>query len=75
MEEIYEKLAEILEVDEITPTDKFEDFEEWDSLTTLSIISMLDSDYDVPVSADQVNKFVCVNDLLEYIKINNVDFG
>ena len=45
MNELLEKLAEILEVDELDVNKKFKDYDEWDSLTALTIIAMLDADY------------------------------
>ena len=57
MEELIEKLAEILEVEELDVTKKFTDYEEWDSLAALSILAMLDSDYNTSMKADEVVAF------------------
>jgi acyl carrier protein len=57
MENILDKLKEILEVDEIDPKSKFEDFEEWDSLTVLTLISVLDSDYGITMNKEQLEGF------------------
>ena len=57
MEELIEKLAEILEVDELDVTKKFTDYEEWDSLSALSVLAMLDSDYNTSMKADEVVAF------------------
>ena len=55
MEKLKCKLAEILEVEDLDVTKKFEDYEEWDSLTGLSILAMLDSDYHTSMkSADLI---------------------
>lgn len=51
MEEFFGKLADILEVDEVKPTDALEDFEEWDSLSVLSVIAMIDAKYGVNLTA------------------------
>ena len=45
MDEFCAKLADILEVNEVKPSDVMEDFPEWDSLSVLSVISMIGSDY------------------------------
>jgi acyl carrier protein len=66
-EEILEKLAEILEEDSISPTQELESFDEWDSLTTLSLIAMADSDYNISLTNEIVEQFVTVKDVLEYI--------
>lgn len=57
MEELISKLAEILEVDELDITKKFSDYEEWDSLAGLSILAMLDSDYNTTMSGKEVAAF------------------
>lgn len=57
MEELIEKLVEILEVEELDVTKKFTDYEEWDSLSALSILAMLDSDYKISMKADEVKSF------------------
>ena len=57
MEELLEKLAEILEVEEIDVNKKFTDYEEWDSLTALSVLAMLDSDYNTSMRASEIISF------------------
>lgn len=66
-EEILEKLAEILEEDSISLTQELESFDEWDSLTTLSLIAMADSDYNISLTTEIVEQFVTVKDVIEYI--------
>lgn len=51
MEELIEKLAEILEVEDLDVTKKFTDFDEFDSLAVLTILAMLDSDYNKNMKA------------------------
>lgn len=60
MEELIEKLAEILEVEELDATKKFTDYEEWDSLSALSVLAMLDSDYNTSMKADEVVAFASI---------------
>lgn len=57
MEELINKLAEILEVDDLDVTKKFTDYDEWDSLTSLSILAMLDSDYHTSMKAAEIVAF------------------
>lgn len=57
MEELVLKLAEILEVDDLDVTKKFSDYEEWDSLTALTIIAMLDSDYKLAMTGKEILAF------------------
>lgn len=57
MEELVLKLAEILEVDELDLSKKFSDYDEWDSLAGLSILAMLDSDYNTTMSGKEIAAF------------------
>lgn len=57
MEDLKTKLAEILEVDDLDITKKFTDYEEWDSLAGLSILAMLDSDYNTTMSGKEIAAF------------------
>lgn len=51
MDDFYEKIAEILEVDTVSASDVLADFEEWDSLSVLSAIAMIGADYGVNLVA------------------------
>jgi acyl carrier protein len=54
MENLLAKVAEILEVDEVKPQDTLDGFEEWDSLTVLSLIVMVDSDFHINLTAAEI---------------------
>ncbi|NDP28758.1 MAG: acyl carrier protein [Flavobacterium sp.] len=66
-EELLYKIAEILEEDEITIEDELNGFDEWDSLTGLSIIALVDSEYNKTLSNEQIKQFVTVGDLVAFI--------
>ncbi len=68
MEKFCEKLANILETDEVKSEDILKDFEEWDSLSVLSIIVMIDSDYGVTIFAKDIMKLKTIKDLFSYIQ-------
>lgn len=57
MEELVQKLANILEVEDLDVTKKFMDYEEWDSLAGLSVLAMLDSEYNTMMSGKEVVAF------------------
>ncbi len=67
MEELLEKLAEILEVDEVDVNKKFTDYEEWDSLCGLSVIAMLDSDYNMTMKNKDILEFNSIKDFCEAV--------
>ena len=64
---LIEQIAEILEVDTVTVDDELSSFDEWDSLTVLSIIALVDSDYNKTLSHNQLKQFVIVGDLMSFI--------
>ena len=57
MKELVKKLEEILEVENLDVNKKFTDFEEWDSLAGLSLIAMMDSDYNLTMSTNEILSF------------------
>lgn len=57
MEELKEKLAEILEVEDLNIAKKFTDYEEFDSLAALTMLAMLDSDYHKTMKASDIRGF------------------
>lgn len=67
MEELLEKLAEILEVEDIDVNKKFTDYEEWDSLCGLSIIAMLDSDYGMTMKNKEILDFASIGDFCKAV--------
>lgn len=67
MNDLIEKLAEILEVEELDVNKKFVDYEEWDSLCGLSIIAMLDSDYNISMKNKDILEFASIKDFCEAV--------
>lgn len=53
---------------EITATTNFHDLEEWSSLTALSIIAMVDEEYDVTLKGDDIKNAQTVEDLYNTVK-------
>lgn len=61
------KIAEVLEVDSVSPEDQLENFECWDSLTILSIIALADESCGVTLSAPEVTAAKTVGGLKDLI--------
>lgn len=53
---------------EITATTVFHDLEEWSSLTALSVIGMVDEEYDITLKGADINEAVTVEDLFNTVK-------
>ena len=67
MEELIQKLSEILEVEDLDVTKKFTDYDEWDSLCALSILAMLDSDYKKTMKASDIRTFASIEDFCKEV--------
>lgn len=51
-----------------TPETKFRELEEWSSLSALSILAMIDEEYDVQVKADEMRKTNTIQELFDLVK-------
>ena len=63
-----DKLAEILEVDAVNDADVLKEFDTWDSLTSLSIIVAIESEYNLNLSAEDLNSVGTIGQLKDLIK-------
>jgi acyl carrier protein len=68
MDDLYTQLAGILELEQVTPGIVLAECEFWDSLTVLSIISMLDANYGVHLSAGEVRAMHSAADLASAVE-------
>ena len=68
MNEFLNKIAGILEVDEIKEGDDLKSFSQWDSLSVLSVIAMLDADYGVNLRAADFGPIKSASDLWRLIE-------
>lgn len=68
-----EQFKETLEIEdrEIAATDKFRDYDEWDSLALLSVIAMIDEEYDVIIESNEFQKLTTVEDIYNYVTKNS----
>lgn len=62
-----EKLAAILEVDEIDSGDRLVNIETWDSVSALSVIAMIDADYGITATADTLTQNQTAGDLEAFV--------
>ena len=51
-----------------TPETNFRELDEWSSLMALSILAMVDEEYDVQLKADQMRKANTVQELFDIVK-------
>lgn len=67
MEKLIKELAEILDVEELDVNKKFTDYEEWDSLAGLSLIALLDSDYNMTMKTKEILSFNSIKEFCEAV--------
>ena len=68
------QFAEVLELDEnheLTTETIFRDLEQWDSLAYLSVIAMIDEEYDVVIEGNEFKKLLTIGDLITEIQRRN----
>lgn len=53
---------------EITATTEFKTLDEWSSLIALSVIAMVDEEYDVTLKGDDIRNSKTVEDLFNYVQ-------
>lgn len=73
-EEFLHLLAEVLEEDEnaVKMSDNFREYEAWDSLTVLSVLAMINEQYEAIISPDDLMKCQTVEDLYNCVMTNKV---
>lgn len=53
---------------ELTPETKFRELDEWSSLIALSVIAMVDEEYDVALKGDDIRGANTIEDLFNIVK-------
>ncbi len=73
-EKFLELFAEILEREEneepMKLRDRLEDFETWDSLAAISLVSMLDDEYEITMGSKNLEKMKTIQDIWNFVKAN-----
>jgi len=57
-----------IESKKVELTDTFRDLDEWDSLSQLSLIALLDEEYEVEIESDDFAELFTVQDLVDEVK-------
>lgn len=71
IKDFIEKFAEQFDetpVEEFAADTKFRELDEWSSLIALSIIAMVDEEYDVTLKGDDVKSSNTIEDLFQIVK-------
>ena len=69
-EKFLQSLKETLEIKDrdLKLTDNFREYDEWDSLNLLSVIAMIDEQYDIVIDGNDFKKLNTVKDLIDEIR-------
>lgn len=71
IKEFIEKFAEAVEIDDAsacTAETDFRGLDEWSSLAALSVIAMVDEEYDITIKGDDIRNSKTIGDLFETVK-------
>lgn len=71
IKDFIEKFAEQFDdtdASEFAPDTEFKTLDEWSSLAALSIIAMVDDEYDVTINGNDVRNSETIQDLFEIVK-------
>ena len=68
-EKFLELFQEILELEdqEMKMEDIFRDYEEWDSLAVLSLIAMINEEYEIIIPRKEFDEMLIVEDVYNYV--------
>jgi acyl carrier protein len=63
MNEFLKNIADVLEVEKLNETDKMNDFPQWDSLSVLSTIALIGSNYGINLTAAELRAAETAGDI------------
>lgn len=72
VQEFIEKFAEAIDVESsnLTVETEFRTLDEWDSVAYLSVIAMMDEEYDIQIEMSQFKQLKTLGAVAEYIEKN-----
>ena len=56
------------EASELSAETKFKDLDEWSSLIALSVIAMIDEEYDIAIKGDDIRNADTIQDLFDVVQ-------
>ena len=63
----FAELFEEMGVDDFSPDTNFRDNDEWCSMLALSVMAMVDEEYDVQLTANEMRKAETIQDLFDIV--------
>ncbi len=65
--EDFEEAVEDIEPGSLTVATKYRELEAWDSLAVLTVIAMIDAEYDVRLKADALKSYETLEELFTHV--------
>jgi len=65
---LFASILEETSPENVTPQTRFHDLDEWSSLTALSIIALVDDEFDVALKGADIKNAVTVEDIYNCVK-------
>ena len=66
--ELFAEQFDETEIDEFSIDTAFRELEEWDSMVALMVIAMIDEEYNVKVSGDDIGNSTTIADLIAVVE-------
>ncbi|MCR9063265.1 MAG: acyl carrier protein [Cytophagales bacterium] len=66
--ELFAEQFDETEIDEFSIDTAFRELEEWDSMVALMVIAMIDEEYNVKVSGDDIRNSTTIADLIAVVE-------
>ena len=57
-----------IDVNTLTPETNFRELEEWSSMVALSMLAMIDDEYDVQLKADEMRQTTLIQELFDLVQ-------
>ena len=72
VQKFIENFAEAIDIEasELTAETEFRNLDEWDSVAYISVIAMMDEEYDIQIEMAQFKQLKTLGDIAEYIENN-----
>ena len=62
-------ILDILNIENLPPDASIENTEEWDSFAYLSIVFQLETEFDIKINQENINKFNSIENIVAEIKL------
>lgn len=57
-----------IDVNSLSPETNFRELEEWSSMVALSVLAMIDDEYDVQLKADEMRQTALIQELFDLVQ-------